>query len=157
MDTLRQYVISVVTAVILGSVMTGLLNHGLMHDLVKLICGALLTVTLIGPLSNKIPFDFQYFGQSYGQDAQTAAEAGERYSANTYTAIIKRNTEAYILDKASDLNLTLAAEAVLSQESPPVPVSVYLQGTVPPLARQKLSEVIEQDLGIAKEKLQWIG
>lgn len=157
MDALRQYILSVIAATILCSMLTGLLHRGLMHDLSRLICGILLTIILISPLKGKISLDFRSFYQSYTQQAQAAAEEGKRYSANQYAAIIKSKTEAYILDKAAAMNLSVSAEAVFTQDSPPVLDAVYLQGTASPLARQKLSEIITKDLGISKENLIWTG
>ena len=69
--------------------------------------------------------------------------------------IIKAETEAYILDKASQLNVELSVEVTIDEEN--IPTAVTLSGEVSPYARRQLQEIIESDLGIAKENQRWTG
>ena len=68
---------------------------------------------------------------------------------------IKAQTEAYILDKAAALEVTLLVEVEMSDEPIPVPCGVRLAGDVSPHAKNKLSGIITEDLGIEKERQQW--
>lgn len=157
MDALRQYIISVVTAAILCGILTGILHKGISKELIKLICGAFLAVTLMRPVLGIQDLDFSDFGLSYSREAAEAAAQGENHSMEAVSAIIKAETEAYILDKAEELNLSVRAEVSLSGDEIPVPMEVRLTGEAAPLAKQRLEEVLTKDLGIAKENLLWIG
>ena len=157
MDALRQYAVSLVTAAILCSILTGILHKGISKELLKITCGAFLAFTLIRPLLSLKTLDFSNLGLSYTQKAAEAAALGADYSTEAMSVIIKEETEAYILDKAADLNLVIRVEVTLSADTPPVPTEVRLSGDAAPLARQKLEETITNDLGIAKENLLWIG
>lgn len=157
MDALRQYIVSVIAAAILCSIFTGLINKGIVGDLIKLTCGVLLTVVLISPLADIKHFTLHGVNMEWSRDTHIAVSAGEKYSAEALSTIIKQETEAYILNKAKDLDLALSADVVLSRDVPPVPVEVYLSGAAAPLARQKLTEALVAELGIAKEKLIWTG
>jgi hypothetical protein len=69
--------------------------------------------------------------------------------------IIKHRTAAYILQRAQELHVHLDIEVVLSADDIPVPEKVFLSGTVAPFAKKQLQQIIEQDLGIAKECQIW--
>ena len=140
MEGLRQYVISVTTAAIVCGMLTAMLKKGAMQSLVKLLLKAL-------------PQDL---GPDY-QEASGAAQEGERYARNSIAEIIKEQTEAYILDKAAELGLSLEAEVFLSGDEIPVPVSVRITGQASEIERRRMEMILEKDLGIAKENQTWTG
>lgn len=157
MEALRQYIISVVTAAILCGILTGIVHKGISKEVIKLICGAFLAITLLRPVLNIQGFDFSDFGISYSQEAAEAAAQGENYSTEAVADIIKAETESYILDKAGELNLSVRVEVSLRDDGIPIPTKVRLTGAATPLAKQKLEEVLTKELGIAKENLIWTG
>ena len=78
-------------------------------------------------------------------------------STGAMIAIIKEETEAYILDKAASLGVTLSVEVMVEDGNVPRLSGVQLSGQVSPYARQQLSTWISNDLGISKENQKWIG
>lgn len=157
MELMRQYVISVTTAAIVCGMLTAMLKKGPMQSLVKLLCGFFLAFTFLNPIGrlriDPIPDDL---GMDYSTASETAKE-GERLARNSLEQIIKQRFEAYILDKASDLNLSVEVEVILSDGELPVPQGVQIRGLVPEPAKGRLEAYLEDDLGIAKENQTWIG
>lgn len=157
MEALRQYIISVTTAAMIGGIITGLFQNGTAKEVVKLICGVFLAFTVMRPVAG---LDFEELLEVdllYSQDAEEAAALGENLARESMADIIKAETEAYILDKAAALNADLTAEVTVNNDDPPIPVSVRLSGEVSPYARQQLQSMIQEDLGISKENQLWTG
>ncbi len=155
MEWLRQYVISVTTAAIVCGIVTSLLKSSSVKEVVKLICGVFLAYTVLAPITGMDFSDLAAFYPSYSQDAGEASALGEDLARETKADIIKRETEAYILDKAKELKLELTVDVSLDENQ--IPVSVRLSGEASPYARTKLQQIIANDLEIAKENQQWTG
>lgn len=157
MEALRQYVISVTAAAIICSMLTAVLKKGAMQTFVKLLCGFFLAFTFLNPIGKleleTLPMNIK-FDDSLAADA---ALEGERYARNSMAEIIKGETEAYILDKAAELDLSLEVEVFLSGDEIPIPESVRLTGQASETARRQMENYLEKELGIAKENQKWTG
>ena len=73
------------------------------------------------------------------------------------TELIKEKSQAYILDKAAELDASITADVTISEEELPKPLSVVISGQVSPYNRKRLESILETDLGIAKENQVWTG
>ena len=156
MDTLREYILSVVAAAILCSFVTAIAGKSASAGKVlKLVCGLILTFTLIRPIAKIELADFSRFMESIEADAAMAVVAGEDYYEESLAAVIQARTQAYILDKAQTLGAELQVQVHLNGEL--VPEEVVLTGSVSPYARGKLQSILVSELGIAKERQIWIG
>ena len=148
MGSLRRYILAIVTAAILGGILTGIVRDGSCGKLLKLMCGVFFLLTAIQPITGvRIP-DLSQWVQAYSSEA-------ENYFARQRETIIKEKTEAYILDKAGQLGLQLQAEVSVSETEEPVPWAVVLSGEVKPDQKRRLEAILEQELGIARENQQW--
>lgn len=157
MERLREYVISVTAAAIICGIVTGLSQKDSTQKMLKLVCGLFLAVTVVRPITRIDLTALTDVSLISFSEAEEAAAMGENLSRNALAELIKEETEAYILDKAAERNVSLEAEVTVSGDSPPVPVSVTLSGAVSPYARQQLEQLITEDLGIAKENQRWTG
>ncbi len=154
---MRSYIISVVSAAILCAVTRSLLNEKTAAgQIVKLLSGLLMTVTVISPLIN-VTFDniADYF-DGLSIEANTYVANGEAAAQNTIAGIIKSQTEAYILDKANRMGLEIAVEVELNEDDNSIPCGVRIAGALSPYAKEVMSEYMEDMLGIAKENQKWI-
>lgn len=157
MAFLRQYVLSIVTASLLCSVLMGLTAKTKVKELTKLLCCVFLSVTALKPL---VGLDLDRWLQEsipYQEEAQSCVAQGEEFARSAQADIIKSKAEAYILDKAAALNGNLEVEITICQEGTPIPERAVLSGQVSPYAKGQLAEILEKDLGIAKENQVWIG
>lgn len=153
MEALRQYIISVVAAALLCGIVTGLMPQGRSSQIIRMVCGLFLAYTVLAGLTGldlQIP-DWDVLAVT---DARQAAALGESLGEVALTQVIKEQTEAYILDKAAALGLSLEVEVSLDESQ--VPQSVVLEGQASPYERQQLQNTIARELGIAKENQQWI-
>lgn len=153
MEALRQYIISVVAAALLCGIVTGLMPQGRASQIIRMVCGLFLAYTVLAGLTGldlQIP-DWDVLAVT---DARQAAALGESLGEAALTQVIKEQTEAYILDKAAALGLSLEVEVSLDESQ--VPQSVVLEGQASPYERQQLQNTIARELGIAKENQQWI-
>lgn len=157
MESMKQYFISITTCAILCAIVTGISGKdNVSSKIVKMLCGLFLTFTLIRPVT-EIRFDeFTYYSHTFSENTQAVIAAGEDYRINQLSAIIKEETEAYILDKAQALNCTLDVEVIVEKSDQPVPTEVYITGNLSHSAKETLRQVIEEDLHIAKENQIWI-
>lgn len=154
MDEIRQYLLSLIAAAVMCGVVHGIFgNKGTYGSLLRLLTGIVMLITLLAPISRiRIP-DIASLPESFAEDARRYTEAGTEAADQAKAAIIKSQTEAYILDKAASMEVDICVEVVMSEDSEPV--AVMLQGSVSPYEKQLLESQIEAQLGIARENQQW--
>ena len=156
MEQLREYLLSIVCAAFICSIVASLIPKDSGYSsIIKVICGLFVATTAIVPaLSVRFNNVFEYLG-----DIQTSAEeivSGGAYAADTkLNEIIKQQSEAYILDKALSLGLSVEVEVKLTNSDPPAPYSIEIQGTISPFQKQRLQQYIQDDLSIPKERQIW--
>ena len=157
MDWIRQYIISLIAASMICAVMaTWLGNKGVFGVIIKLISGVFMTITLLSPITKLHIPDITFSFSEITADAQTYAQEGYLNASDAVLDIIKEQTEAYILDKATSMELNLQVEVTLSETDPHKPESVVLKGRVSPYAKLQLTQFLMDQLGIAKENQVWI-
>lgn len=130
-------------------------TKGTVHAVTKLLCGLFITYTVVKPLPAVKAPDISGMISNYGVEAQRAVELGEDISRNALEQSIKEQTEAYILERARQLELDVLVEVDMTAEQVPVPKTVSLCGKVSPYAKKKLSAIIEKDIGIGMENQEW--
>lgn len=157
MDTLRQYMISIIVAAIICGCICAIPQKGLNKELLKQLCGIFMVLTMIRPVLGWELADFSDFIFLDQTDMLHAADKGEIEAYEDYIHIIKQETEAYILDKATALNASIDAQVTLESGKIPIPISVHLRGEISPYAKQQLERIIETDLNITKENQRWTG
>ena len=151
-----QTVISVTAAAMICAVVMSFLRDGQAGQLLKLICAVVLTMAVLRPLARVDVGNFEMPDLPDGGSGREAARSGEEMARQTRARLIKEQTEAYILEKADDLGMTLQVEVEMGQWEPPVPIAVRLTGEAPDYLRRLLSQIIRQELGIEKEDQEWI-
>ena len=155
MDALREYVSSIVIAVVICSILLAMVRDIQEDAFLRLLCGLILSMCVIGPISHmdmeKLLPDFS----SYSENAELMTTAGEQMQKSAMEEIIKERVEAYILDKALEHNADLHVEIILNREM--IPSQVRLTGEISDPGRKWMESMLESDLGITKEHQIWIG
>ena len=157
MVRLRGLILAVIAASLICSIINSLLKDGMIKSAVQLLCGIFLVYTLLTYGRN---VDIQFTEHSFREilaDAQYEANMGAEKSKAELAKVIKAECETYILDKAGELGIRVSPEVSVSKDSLPLPTRVILQGTVLPDQKEWISQMIADDLGIAKEDQRWIG
>lgn len=88
--------------------------------------------------------------------ANNAMEAGKLEGDNALRRIIKEQSEAYILDKASQLGLCLEVRVDVSEDDVPIPDRVFMRGGASAYSKMALELYVQENLGIPRERQQWI-
>ena len=156
MDGLRSYILSVVAAAVLCTVVNALIGKKSTNSaVVKMLTGLFMAVTVLSPWVDLNVLDFQLVTGNISDVADAAIAQGEEMAQDALEAIIKQDTEAYILDKAASMALNIEVEVMLGSTNPPLPEKVYLKGSVSPYAKSILCQCIATDLGIPEENQIW--
>lgn len=156
MARLSTGVISVIAAAMIVGVL-GSFGHEKngTGTLIRMLCGLFLAfhmVSLFGNLDYNI---ITAFSEDCAIAGDRAAVTGKEMASEAVAEHIKAESESYILDKAQALGADLVVYVSVSNDDIPAPESVRLKGSISPYARIKLEHILEQDLGIPKEKQQW--
>lgn len=158
MISLRQYILAISAAAILCGLVTAMMPKGRMHGILKMVCGVFLAILVLEPLTridmNRI---FSSIANQLRPNGETATAFGEEISRDSMSEYIKREAQAYILDKAYALGIEAEVEVSVAKEDLPVPVGAVIRGNIPEPVKRNLEIEIQENLGIAKENLQWIG
>ncbi len=158
MENIREYLIGVVAAAVLCSVITVLVgNKGAVGTVIKFLSGLLMTLAVLSPWTNISLDNLWGWTEDFTQAGQELVANGENMAEDAYRAGIKKQTEAYILEKARSLGTELTVEVSLSPLETPIPIGVTLSGSISPYAKERLSQILEQELGIERKEQLWIG
>lgn len=154
---MRGYILSVVAVAIVCAVVRSLLDEkSSTGQILKMLSGILMTVTVVAPLAN-ITFDnITGYLNGISVDANEYATEGKADARAEINKIIKSRTEAYILDKAASMGLEIAVEVELDGSNDSIPCGVTISGAVSPYAKQVLGAYIADNLGVSKENQRWI-
>jgi len=157
MDNIRQYLLTVTAAALICGIVTVFRSkQGTFNAVLKLCTSLFLVLSVISPWLNVRILDFKTYAEGITQDAQSAVNDGEIFAQQQMSTIIKEQAETYILDKATSMGLKLEVEVKLDSSDPPLPMAVTVTGPVSPYTKARLSQCITDDLGIPKEKQEWI-
>lgn len=154
MDSIREYVISIVCAAIITSIVTNIISvKNASNTIIKLICSIFLLFTLLSPLPSLDFSGFSALTDTLYSEAEAMSVLGQSMTEESMARYIKEEAEAYILDKATAFNGQLNVELTL--DSKLQPESAVLTGVISPYGKFRLESILEEDLGIAKENQHW--
>ena len=156
MEPIRAYVLRVITCCFICAVAYKLVEKNPSHQrLVKMMAGMIILLTVVSPMigvHGRLNFDGF---EEYAAQAQGYVSDGVDQYRNELADRIVRQSEAYVLEKAAQMDVELKIEIQLSDDEIPVPISARIKGNVSPFVKSKLMDLIENDLGISKERQQW--
>ena len=152
MDGVRSYLLSVIAAAIVCSIILRLFGKNDRYTAVlKSICGIYMLITVAAPFAR---FDYSQVNipQRYYNDAQLAVDEGIRYGNDEMVRYITDTVATYILEKGKSLGADIAVDVSLDSLTPN---AVVITGAVSPFVKKELSVWIEENLGIPLEAQQW--
>lgn len=156
MENLGQYILSVIIGAMICTIAVSMVPSQQGKTWIRLLCGLILTIIIIKPLTSIRLSEINLEDPTIWSYGESFSALGEEQSRNDLASIIKQRCETYIVDKANSLGVSIRASISLSDEAIPVPVSVSLYGDVNSYLRLRLETMIQEDLGITKENLQWM-
>ena len=157
MSQIQEYIISVVAAAIICAIIQSLtLKNTAGTSIIKLLCGVFLAITVIAPLKS---FQFEDITEKINilqADAKEYTNEGITAAVSERNAIIKKQTEAYVTNRAESIGLDILVSVQLSDQDMPLPEEIEITGSASPYKKEQLNNYISQDIGIAKENIIWI-
>ncbi len=155
MDSLRQYILTVIAAAIICSVISPLTSKKTtVHTVLKLVCGIFLVITIIKPFQPYSKFDFSDIYNALEVTADEYVQDGVLYASAQKETFIIENVQSYILDRAKELDVNIDVTVELDPDTT-MPNIVYLSGNVSPLKKSRLQQIITDALGIPEEQQIW--
>ena len=158
MEDIRRYLIGVVVAGLMCSIISLIVGKkGMIGTIITLLCGLLMALAVVGPWTTIKVDDLLGWAQDISVDADGAVDDGKNMALEAYRQGIITRMESYILEKAKALDCDLQVEVILSVDATPVPEQVRISGSVSPYAKQVISTMLTDDLGIDREAQIWTG
>lgn len=156
MEDIRAYILSVVaSAVICGSLQTLFGKKGGTATLISALCGIFMAFVLITPLRE---LDFSVYGDYFSgfmEEAEAVVQEGENDALQEQRTFIKKETEAYILDKAVSLGADISVSVTVSDSAPLTPIKITIKGAVAPYVKKVLKSYLKEHFGIPEEAQIW--
>lgn len=155
-EALRTYLLSVTAAALLLAVVQAVLPAGAVRRAASL-CGSLLVLlTVLSPLARLEAEDLAKALSKVRLQTEFSRTGIEVQNRQLMGEIIIDRCEEYILDKASELGLTLEVCVTLSEDSSwPYPTAVTLVGEATNAQRQQLTCWIAENLGVPAAQQEW--
>lgn len=156
MEALREYLLSVTAAAVLCALAQRMqIGKGGGQKIGRILTGVFMTLTVLGPFAEISLSEFDDLSLSVSQQVQAAVRDGEETAQTALAECISDSITAYIMDKASKMDVNVRVQVELTDGPIPMPCKVYLQGSVSPYKKTKLQNMIRDDLGINKEDQIW--
>lgn len=154
MEAVSRYVVSVVACAMLCGILTRLFR-GHPRQIIQVLCGVFFSIVLLQPVSRLGKISWEIQSRDWEKKAQALAVDGSAMAEHMKAAVIEERMQAYILNKAAVLGAAVEVSITLGENG--IPASAEIAGCVSPGVKGRLTEILVQELGIPKEKQQWIG
>ena len=153
---IRHYLLSIIAAAVICAVVRAFAGKkGSTATIVNLISGIFLCITVISPWTDYSFSDITEHIGNYSNSAEAIVSDGVLAAQRESSTIIKKEAEAYIVNKAKSLGVDLQAEVTLNEHPPTTPKSVRLTANASPYLRNKISQDIFENLGIPEAEQIW--
>ena len=150
-----EYIAQAVAAALLCGIIVSMTKHSSGGSIVRMLCGVFMTIVLIQPLAGTNVSFLESILPDITGDAEAVASEGAAAAKDIRREYIKQRVQAYILSRAKTMEADIQANVSLDEDC--VPVSVSIAGRISPLSRSRLTQIIASELGIPKERQEWIG
>ena len=154
METLRIWLLGIIAAALVLSVLYGLFPKGSVRAVSKATGGLILMLVILQPVLGK---DWTHLADRYLEYREHIDGQIENYrveSENELAGIIEEKTAAYISDKATQMGVHCQVQVETElREGIPYPSAVVLD--IP--KNRELSEMIQRELEIPADRQQWLG
>lgn len=155
MDGVCGYVIRVVAAALLSGILTRLTRKCGSGEVIQMLCGIFMTIVLVQPIYGGNEMILESELQELSKQAEAVSREGTAEADSIRKQFIKQRVEAYISNRAETLGADIQASVSLGEDC--VPFFVRITGSVSPMNRSRLTQVIVSELGIPRERQEWIG
>lgn len=154
MEDWKPYILTVIICVLCCKMVTQIVSDTTKKGLIQYACGVILAITLLEPVTKLNLADFLYIPQQDWIGADKYIAEGKKAASKAKENSIKAALEAYILDKARELEMDIRVEVFLNENL--FPQFVEITGEAEPNQVKQLGKILVADLGVPEEKQIWI-
>lgn len=149
----REWLTSVVAVTLLLTAAQTLIPEGSIRKIAAFTGGLALLAALLQPVLRTDLSRLELDLDAYTQAVEERRESLEQAREEELAAVIASRTEAYILDKAAELGLsvTVRVETEAGAEGIPLPAAAEVRGQ----RSEALAAYMERELGIPRERQVW--
>lgn len=156
MRALGEYLIGVAAAAILCGVVNSIApRQGMMAQTMKLLLGLLMVLSVLRPWVDISMEDLFGWMDQITIEGEQVVTDGAAAGDQAYREVIIQRVEAYILEEAKGLGADIQVQVELSGEQLPTPIRARVSGALSPYAKEKLTQLLTDELGISREEIQW--
>lgn len=145
---------SVIACALACSIVSQIDSSSKRKEILRLLCGIVLAISILHPFSKINPEDLLQFSQWDSGGAEAYIAEGKKMAAQARMDSIKTSCETYILNRARDLEADIHAK--ISLDDAGIPFFAELHGELAPDVQNRLQAIITAELGIPKENQKWI-
>ena len=156
MSAVAQYILKITSAAMLISIITCIIDRkSPIAPYIKLVSGLFLTIVVFSPILHISVGNITGYLTAINADAESIVSQSQHDQQKQILSIIKSKTETYILEKAQVLGLDVCVEIEFVDTSTMIPSAIRIEGAVSPFAKQQLTEIISNDIGIPEASQKW--
>lgn len=154
MELMRQWLLGVICTALILAVSDCMAPEGSVKRVCRLAGGLALLVAAVSPLLRIDESGFHRAITEYQTTVQNYEKELEEKNVLLYQTIIEERTAAYIVDKAEEFGISCQAEVSFAydEDGTPYPWEVTAWGTWTEDQRNRLSRLVEDDLGIPSQR-----
>ncbi len=155
MDSWKEYIQGIVIASLICSLVMQMISGSAKRDVMRIICGVLLSAIILQPFSRIRLEDFQKLKPYETDSAEHYLDLGKATADEMKSRYITDRYEAYILDKAESMGAEIIP--IITIDESDIPVFAEIQGTIAPEIQDELERILIMEMGITKENQRWVG
>lgn len=154
MEYWNHYAFSIIGCAVICGAIQIFLDDPRQKKLFQLMSGTVLVIVVLRPLSSVDLHPILEAEWIKAPPADSVVEMGKDLARKEQEQYIKEACEAYILEKAEDLGMSISAEIGLDKDLVPAFAKIVTESEAE--MQDALELVLEADLGITKENQIWI-
>ena len=150
MGAVGHWLRAIIAVSLLCAVADALMPPGAVRRAGKLVCGLVLLGTVLSPVAGLDAESGQRWLDGYLSGLDSREEELEKTVNGHMKGIIEQRCAAYIVDKAEEMGIICQAEVTFAydEDGTPYPWEIAAWGTWTQEGRDRLSAVLEQELGV---------
>lgn len=150
----KPYILSILVCSMICGIVSAMLSDTKRKHLIHLICGVVMILSILGPLTHVNPEYLQEMERYNRFDGEFYISEGKKAAVEQRERCIIDCCETYILDKTKILGWDTEVEIRLDELQ--IPVFAEIKCMRNEKLQLQLQEILEKDLGIPKENQTWI-
>lgn len=156
MSDIGQYILTItISATIVSIILVISGGKTLTASYIKLISSLFLTISILSPFIELRLDTISGFISSIDADASAAVNKGIESNRAQKLSLIKEQTEAYLLERAKQINADISVDIDFTGVNELSPTGVTISGEIAPYTKRQLIEIISHDLGIPEDAQKW--